>query len=370
MAWFLLTFLSVYTTMNALIYCKARVLLPDRGGTRVLFIIFLVLMIFAPIGIRMLERSGHEEPARLLAYVGYHWMGFVFLSLWMILAVAVVGVVFRLVNLLAGSHLPKLNGKGSAAAVFAAALIACVYGYFEAHSIRVERSVIKTEKLPPGVDRLTIAQVSDIHLGLLNGKDRLQKVVELIREEQPDLLAATGDIVDGDMAKNGDIHALWRQIRPRLGKYAVTGNHEYYAGLAQALETIDRSGFRSLRGQGVTVEQLLNVAGVDDPAGGVPIDEAKLLGFSNNGLFTLFLKHRPQVSDNSRGLFDLQLSGHTHRGQIFPFRFFTGLVYPLQNGLYDLGGGSFLYASRGTGTWGPPIRVLSPPEIAIIELVR
>jgi hypothetical protein len=160
------------------------------------------------------------------------------------------------------------------------------------------------------------------------------------------------------------------QIRPRLGKYAVTGNHEFYAGLAQALETIERSGFRVLRGEGVTLDGVVNIVGVDDPTGGNTIDEASLLGSIQNGIFTLYLKHRPEVLEESCGLFDLQLSGHAHRGQIFPFRFLTGMVYPMQNGLYDLASGSKLYTSRGSGTWGPPIRVLSPPEITIIELVK
>jgi uncharacterized protein len=370
MGWFLFTFLSVYSGMNALIYYKARLLLPQRWGAHAFLVFFIVLMVVAPIGIRLLERGGHEGSARLLAYVGYNWMGFVFLSLWAFLAVGAVGLICRLVDLLAGTHLPLLIGRGPTAAVFAAVLVICVYGYMEAHWIRVERRVIKTEKLPPGVDRLKIAQVSDLHLGILNGKEQLQKVVDLIRAEQPDLLAATGDVVDGDMAKNGDIQELWNQIRPPLGKYAVTGNHEYYAGLAQALEAIHRSGFRILRGEGVTAEKVLNIVGVDDPTGDLPVDEGELLASWRNGLFTLFLKHRPQVSDKSRGLFDLQLSGHAHRGQIFPFRFLTGMVYPMQDGLYDLGGGSFLYTSRGAGTWGPPMRVLSPPEIGIIELTR
>jgi len=125
-----------------------------------------------------------------------------------------------------------------------------------------------------------------------------------------------------------------------------------------------------LRGKAVTVEGVLNIVGVDDPTGGSVADEAQLLTSVRNGLFTLLLKHRPEIDDPSRGLFDLQLSGHTHRGQIFPFRFFTGMVYPLQDGLHDLGEGSYLYASRGTGTWGPPIRVLSPPEVTMIELIR
>ena len=367
---FIVIFLTVYTAMNALVYLKLRALLPARGSVQVALVLFLAVMIVAPIGVRLLERSGHEDPARMLAVVGYYWMAFVFLSLWAFLGVTGLGLVCRVVNSVGGTTLPMFTGRGTSLAVFAGVLVICLYGHLEARSPVVERTVIKTAKLPPGVDRLTVAQVSDVHLGLLTGKERLRPIVALILAEQPDLVVATGDVVDGDMAQNGEIHELWRRLQPPLGKYAVTGNHEYYAGLAQALEAIERSGFMILRGKAVTVEGFLNIVGVDDPTGGSVVDEAQLLTSVRNGLFTLLLKHRPEIDDPSRGLFDLQLSGHTHRGQIFPFRFFTGMVYPLQDGLHDLGGGSYLYASRGTGTWGPPIRVLSPPEVTIIELTR
>jgi len=367
---FLLIFISVYTFMNGLVYFKAKALLPDRWGLHYFLLLFLVLMVAAPMGVRFLEKNGYEGPARLLAYLGYDWMGFVFLSLWGFLAAGVIGLIFKLLDAVMGTNLPSLTGKGGTAIVFTVVLLTCIYGYREAQSITVEHTEIKTGKLPQGMDRLKIAQISDVHLGLINGKEHLQRIVNLIRAEEPDILVATGDIVDGDMAGNGEIHDLMKQIRPRFGKYAVTGNHEFYAGLAQALETIERSGFRVLRGEGVTVEGIFNIVGIDDPTGGSATNEATLLASSQNGLFTLFLKHRPEVPEESRGLFDLQLSGHAHRGQIFPFRYFTGMAYPMQNGLYDLGKGSMLYASRGSGTWGPPMRVLSPPEVTIIELVR
>jgi uncharacterized protein len=370
MTLFLLTFLSVYSAMNALVYFRARVFLPERAGIHILFILFLVLMVVAPIGVRLLERAGYEWPAKLLAYIGYGWMGFVFLALWAFLLVGTLGLVFRLSNSLKGANLPSLTGKISTAAVFAAVLLVWAYGYLEARWVKLEHITVRTDKLPPGMNGIKIAQISDLHLGLINGKTRLEQIADLLRAEIPDLLVATGDIVDGDMAKNGEIHELLRQIRPRFGKYAVTGNHEFYAGLDQALETIERSGFRILRGETTTVDGVLNIIGVDDPTGGSTTDEASLLASTQNGLFTLFLKHRPEVPEKSRGLFDLQLSGHTHRGQIFPFGFITGMVYPLQNGLHDLGGGSKIYTSRGSGTWGPPLRVLSPPEVTIIELVR
>jgi predicted MPP superfamily phosphohydrolase len=356
--------------MNTLVYYQARKLLPVRTDVRSAFIFFLLLMVMAPICTRLLERNGYEWPATLTAYAGYYWMGFVFLSLWGFLAIGVVGLASRLVNTVLRTNLPSFSGKIATAFVFTSVLAICVYGHMEARCVTVERIQVKTDKLPERIHRLKIAQISDVHLGIINGKNRLQTIVGLIHEEKPDLLVSTGDLVDGDMAGDGEIQQLLRQIQPSFGKYAVTGNHEFYAGLTQALETMDRAGFRVLRGEATTIDGVLNIVGIDDPAIEPITDERSLLASTGNRLFTLFLKHRPEVLQESLGLFDLQLSGHTHRGQIFPFRLFTGLAYPLQNGLHDLEAGSKIYTSRGSGTWGPPMRVLSPPEVTIIELFR
>ena len=160
-----------------------------------------------------------------------------------------------------------------------------------------------------------------------------------------------------------------KEFNPRFGKFAITGNHEVYAGLRESLEAIRQSGFTILQGKTVQAGGI-NIAGIDDPTAGMDEDEQAILLSGKKGLFTLFLKHRPEVSTESRGLFDLQLSGHTHRGQVFPFRYISELVFPMQNGFYRLDKGSLLYTSSGSGTWGPPIRVLAPPEVTIIELER
>jgi len=135
-----------------------------------------------------------------------------------------------------------------------------------------------------------------------------------------------------------------------------------------------QAGFHVLRGEGTSVAGLITIAGVDDPAvigygrsGEVP--EKEVLSGLPKDKFTLFLKHRPDVEKNAIGLFDLQLSGHAHKGQIFPWTLIVRLVFPQIAGLYDLSSGSVLYVSRGSGTWGPPIRFLAPPEVTIIDLL-
>lgn len=370
MAWFLTAFFLIYSLLNAFFYSRVRVLLPERWLGHIVLIVFLSSMVFAPVGTRLLERSGQDLAARISALVGYSWLGFLFYSFCGFVLMGAVGVLCRLFNLLAGLSLPTCTGPKAAALVLATALAINIYGYFEAHSIRVEKIVIKTAKFPPQTERLRIAQISDVHLGLMAREERLADILRKVEAEKPDILVSTGDLVDGDMDKIGVLPAMFERIRPRLGMYAITGNHEVYAGLAGSLCAEKAFGFTVLSGEVITVDNVLNIVGVDDPAAGLPEDEEKILGKSQNGLFTLFLKHRPDPLKQSLGLYDLQLSGHTHYGQLFPFRFIVGLFYPLQNGPYYLPKGSILYTSRGSGTWGPPIRVLAPPEITIFDIVR
>ena len=143
---------------------------------------------------------------------------------------------------------------------------------------------------------------------------------------------------------------------------------------SQATTFLQRSGFDLLRGGCRDAGDYLTVVGVDDPAGGQSgefrdNDEQRLLASVPAGRFVLLLKHRPVVSPDSQGRFDLQLSGHVHKGQVFPFNLLTWLSFPVRAGLNPLAGGGVLYVSRGSGTWGPPIRFLAPPEVTVIDLV-
>jgi hypothetical protein len=206
---------------------------------------------------------------------------------------------------------------------------------------------------------------------LLVRADRWNQILEKVRIQNPDLLVCTGDLVDGDYGGEDGVGNNIAQIQPPYGRFAVTGNHEAYAGLDHSLKTFERFGFTLLRGEARTLGGILNLVGVDDPVlGGSEEQERTALSTAQNGLFTVLLKHRPSVSQESRGRFDLQLSGHAHKGQIFPFNLFTSWAYPMQDGPHSLKDGATLYTSRGSGTWGPPMRLLSPPEVTIIDVVR
>jgi predicted MPP superfamily phosphohydrolase len=180
--------------------------------------------------------------------------------------------------------------------------------------------------------------------------------------------------VDGRGNDLSEAAAQLREIRPRYGKFAVTGNHEFYAGIDEAIDFTVKAGFTTLRGGVATVASVVDLVGVDDPGRhglgfqGYPFDR-EVLARASGGRFTIFLKHQPLVEKESAGAFDLQLSGHTHKGQIFPFSLITRLVFPFHAGSYRLADGALLHVNRGTGTWGPPVRFLSPPEITVIDLM-
>jgi predicted MPP superfamily phosphohydrolase len=228
--------------------------------------------------------------------------------------------------------------------------------------------------MPKNIERLRIVQISDVHVGMIVRGDRLERMMAAVKKAAPDILVSTGDLVDGQIDNIYGSLELLEGVRAKYGKFAVTGNHEFYAGLQQSLAFTSRAGFTVLRGEGVNVAGLINIAGVDDPAGtrmglNRGIGEAKILAGLPRGNYNLLLKHQPIIDQEALGNFDLQLSGHTHKGQIFPFTMATSMVFPYQSGPFNLPEGSRLYVSRGTGTWGPPVRFLSPPEITIIDLI-
>ncbi|MFP5212871.1 MAG: metallophosphoesterase, partial [Acidobacteriota bacterium] len=248
MSTFLAVFFAIYTSMHALVFARARAILPDRWPVRLSVVLFCLLMILAPAAVRLLERSGHEVAARVTAFIGYSWMGFIFLAFSGVLVLSLFELGAKLVSLMAGTGPLPLSHRSLASGVLAVAALLSVYGLFEARMIRVERVRIATDKLPAGMDRLKVVQVSDVHLGLIMRGERLNPIVERIIQENPDILVSTGDLVDGDMGDAvGEISDYFTQIKPRFGKFAILGNHEYYAGLSYSTDSTERFGFRLLR---------------------------------------------------------------------------------------------------------------------------
>lgn len=363
---FFIFFFTLYGGMHLYAFLKLRNTLSLSTVTSIIIAIFLFLMTFAPLLIRLSEKQGFEGFATALSWTGYMWMALLFLFF-------SFSVTADFALLILKRFIPSIEGPKPV--VFYVSLFISIaltlYGYMDALNIRTEKVEIQSNKIKRPV---RIVQISDVHIGLIVRKERLERIINKIKEAKPDILVSTGDLVDGQIDRLDGISELLRNINPPFGKYAITGNHEFYAGLRQALSFTEKSGFTVLRGEAVYIPELnLTISGVDDPAGkrfGLyrDVDEVKLLSGLKEESFILLLKHRPIVNSQSRGLFDLQLSGHTHKGQIFPFNLLTGIYYPADSGCLNDVNGCYLYVSRGTGTWGPPVRVFAPPEITVIEI--
>jgi len=374
MATFFLIYFSVYGGMHAYFFLKIHLAFSLNGYRLAALIVFLLLMLNAPILVRLMERAGFIAPATWLAYSSYVWMAII---LWFV-SLGLIGDIWNLGVWIASQIFPAsdrlLLGSGTGIKViFLIITASALWGVMEASRIRVESVVLSTSLLEPGSKSITVAQISDLHLGLIVGERKVIQVKQLLEGIAPDILVSTGDMVDGTAPHLDQLSVLFNSIEAPLGKFAVTGNHEYYAGLKESLDFHRRAGFKVLRGES-SLAGRIRIAGVDDPSGNqrggsVRNDEDNALPEAGNKEFTILLKHRPNVLSESLGRFDLQLSGHTHRGQIFPFKYLVKLQYPMLDGLYPLGGSSVLYTSRGTGTWGPPMRVLSPPEITVFTIV-
>lgn len=370
MIWFALTFMCVYGAMHALVYWGLKPLLDSNRYLPMTSRIGMGMMTVAPVAVRLLDRYGYPEVARHLAWIGYSWMGLVFLAFSMLLPLLCWDLLAHSLRRLKPT-VPRLTVRGPTCAIIVVVftLSAGMYGCYEAAYLRVERIILVSDKLPPGTPPIRLAQISDLHLGLLHREKALTPVIAILRHLQPDLLVATGDMVDAQMDHLNGLSDMWRSIDPPLGKFAVIGNHEVYAGLQPSLDFLQHSGFTLLRNKAITIGHLLLLAGEDDPAVGDLRHRPSTLAEREAKRFKILLKHRPVVTPEQAGLFDLQLSGHTHRGQIFPFNLLTHLAYPMQNGLYPLPEGGILYASRGTGSWGPPMRIGAPPEITLFEII-
>ncbi len=375
MSRFLIFYFVFYGGANLYFCVKLCRALPYGRRGRALLALPQALLFIAPLLARGLESRGLELSAEVASFAGYWWMGLLFLFVCASLLMDLVNLI-----ILAGKKLLKHRRPATIpprAAVIVPALYAAsvaAYGYHEARDIRTEQVTIRTAKIPAEAGRIRIVQITDVHAGQIVREERIREILRVVTAASPDLIISTGDLMDGHQRHFTGLEPMFRELHPRLGTYAVTGNHEYYIGLEKAVKFTEDAGFRLLMDETVTVGDYLTITGLADQ-GRRDHDPTRhnaeriLLANADRKKFTLLLKHRPTVLQTSLGKFDLQLSGHVHKGQIFPFNILTWLAYPIRTGLTDLGSGSRIYVSRGTGVWGPPVRFLAPPEVTVFDLV-
>ncbi|MFE9597816.1 metallophosphoesterase [Streptomyces hokutonensis] len=257
---------------------------------------------------------------------------------------------------------------GAAAAAAVGTVGYGTYGVLRGPSVK--RVTVPLAKLPRSAHGFRIAVVSDIHLGPVLGRGFAQKVVDTINSTQPDLIAVVGDLVDGSVKNLGPAAAPLAGLKARHGSFFVTGNHEYFSGAEQWLEEVRRLGIHTLENARTELPGF-DLAGVNDIQGeseGQGPDFGKALGDRDATRACVLLAHQPvQIHEAVKHGVDLQLSGHTHGGQLWPGNFIAAAANPTVAGL-ERYGDTELYVSRGAGAWGPPTRVGAPSDITIVEL--
>jgi uncharacterized protein len=249
----------------------------------------------------------------------------------------------------------------------------------------IEEVPVRLARLPRALSGFTIAQVSDLHVGPTIREREVRRVVDQVNALRPDAVAITGDLVDGSTRELGHIIAELGRLTARHGVYFVTGNHEYYSGAEAWMDFLTRLGVRVLANQRVALGDgtpggaTFDLAGLHDHAAAPPgapgaMDLAGALAGRDPERSLVLLAHQPRAGDTAaavRAGVELQLSGHTHGGQLFPWSVAVRFAFPYVKGLYRVdaeGAGGQLYVNRGTGYWGPPMRLGSPPEITRLVL--
>ncbi len=347
--------LLIWGALHFYIYRSLLGLFPNQGKARpALLILFFLLFASFPVA-KLLARVLPPSLAFPIYFLASLWLALVFYLFLYLLAGDLLGILIPARSLLKP-------------AMVALAVLTVAYGFFEAGSVAVRNFTVVIPAARAG--KVKIVHLSDLHLGLNLNYLRLRKIIPKINDFSPDLVLITGDLVDEEVKRAGECRVLFRKIKAKYGIFAVSGNHEFYAGEKKSFSLIKSWGVKLLRNEAVEAGDVV-LAGVDDEEflrKGWKETLKRVLARAGKGKPLILLKHRPTGFDIAREMgVSLMLCGHTHRAQLFPLHLITAKVYRYFYG-YHREGEMHIYVNSGLGTWGPPIRVLARPEVAFITL--
>ncbi len=310
-----------------------------------------------------LKQKFHSPALEALYTAGYTWMGVILIAGFMFFCSDLAAFALRRLGQ-AGtlSYLPPLT-----LAALAVILAWALYGGLKTPPIK--EITIPIKNLPPALDGFKIVQISDMHVDSDWKLREFSGIVDRINAASPDLVLVTGDLIDPGITCNEGLMELASKIKSRLGLYGSLGNHEYYYGLDKSAGCYKAFGIKLLKNESLELKDLRLIGLGDIHTEHLSeIDVTAILKKAGNEKFTILMSHQPVYYKAIAAAGDyLVFSGHTHRGQIFPFNIFTKAFYPYFYGLYHINNSVF-YVTSGTGTWGPPMRWLAPSEIPIITL--
>jgi predicted MPP superfamily phosphohydrolase len=363
---FLTIALLIWSTMHVYVFCRAKSIPVISRYVPRYFLVLLACFLWTSYILAHIFDHFHVGPvARILETIGAEWFGIIFLLLVSLLFVDLI----TLFGWLWPRYAPLLRGW----AVVAASLLSLI-AFVQGHRAPViEKYEVRLPNLRPELDGTVVVLASDFHLGTLVQKDWLEARIQQIEAQHPDMIVLAGDIVEGEDPSEVELLSSFRMLHARLGVWSVSGNHEFDEENENKPDVIEKDGVQVLHDRWAEVRPGLIVAGVDDLTSrhrqghtGNSIEKA-LQGHPAKAA-TILVSHTPwDVETAAQAGASLMLSGHTHKGQIWPFNYVVGFVHPFLAGRYEVNGMP-LIVCRGTGTWGPRMRLWRRGEIARITL--
>lgn len=365
----------IYASVNYYIYSRAMQAIPADSNFRSWFRWGFLLLASSYVAGRFLERAYLSVFSDMLTWVGAFWLAVMLYGFLMVVLVDLV----RLTDYFTGV-LPEImhtvKFKQNAFFVSSVLIILVVIGgHINAITPRTTTLDIEIDKTAGDLKQLNIAMVSDIHMGTLIGPRRTSKLVDSINSLNPDIILLAGDIVDEDLAPviRQNLGEALKKLKAPLGVYGITGNHEYIGGAEAAVKYLEAHGIVMLRDSVLKISDAFYVAGREDReksrfSGKNRKEVSELLANVDKSLPIILLDHQPySLEKASEAGVDLQLSGHTHHGQLWPLNYITSAIYEVSMG-HKQKGKSHFYVSPGFGGWGPPVRTGHRPEIVNIRL--
>ncbi|MBI3586416.1 MAG: metallophosphoesterase [Ignavibacteriales bacterium] len=369
--------LSIYGLINFYVFLRGWEALSFTPELKLYYIpAFLFISLSYIVG-RLLERVMLNWVSSLFVWIGSFWLAAMTYVVLALLSMDFLRLINHFIHLFpqAGTQEYDRVKLVTALIVTAGVVIAVVWGHMNANNPRIKTLNINIPKNSHPTKSLNIVVASDIHLGTIVCKARLEHIVEKINALNPDLVLLPGDVVDEDLGPviKQNLGETLRKIRSKFGVISITGNHEYIGGVEEAYQYLIAHDITVLRDSFIKINDSLYIVGREDLSirqftgkRRKPLDE--IMAGVDKTLPVILMDHQPfRLEDGVQNGVDIQLSGHTHHGQLWPFNFITKKVYEVSWG-YKKKGDTHIYVSCGVGTWGPPVRTGNTPEIVNIRL--
>lgn len=374
---FFIIVFGVYGLVNLYIGIRGWQSFPHGSPARWYYLVVFLLVALSFIAGRFLERVSLSLSNYILVWIGSFWLAAMVYFFFALLLVDILRIINHFLPFFPAVITENYAKAKQVAALSITGLVAVVViaGYINAMATKIQTVDLTIPKSANGRQDITIALVSDMHLGTIIGRWRCDYLADRIAELQPDLILLAGDIVDEDLGRviQQNLGEALRKLRAPLGVYGINGNHEYFGGVEKAAAYLRDHGVTMLRDSVVVVDGDITLVGRDDRSanwrggpGRKPLGE--LMAAVDKSRPVILLDHQPfNLKEGAAAGADLQVSGHTHHGQLWPFNYITEHVYEVSRG-YKQVDGMHVYVSTGFGTWGPPVRVGNRPEIVKIIL--